>query len=315
MRISFFTLLFGFLAFLFSYLLTPYFTEGDQILYHNFYMRMSESPNILIGFYDYHLMLGAQEPIYFSLVYLLSPLIEKDLLFSIINGLIGYMFAIWAMKNKVHKPLIFLVFFTNYYVYALFFELERLKVGLFILLLLAVIHGARYRISLILSSFAHFQIGALLAASFPLKESVSKINKKSLKIRLLKIIFLCVFIILLGYFADTIVGKIYYYSADITRDRVFDFFKPLAFTIMTILVAPRWARKTVFLSGIAIIAISILVGANRIAIFAFFIFMYWALQKNRGFNPYLLITSIYFAYSGWFFLLNGIDTGNGYIPE
>lgn len=51
-------------------------------------------------------------------------------------------------------------------------------------------------------------------------------------------------------------------------------------------------------------------GYGRINIFAYFIFLYYVLPVNRGFNFFILITTLYFSYSSAIFISRIIKFGN-----
>ena len=88
-------------------------------------------------------------------------------------------------------------------------------------------------------------------------------------------------------------------------------FQVSIFLIMTLLYVKKY-KLTVIFGYIPIIIVSFIVGPERIVIIAYFIFLYYALQYNKGFNLGIGLTSIYFALKSIDFLINVIHTGQGF---
>ena len=53
-------------------------------------------------------------------------------------------------------------------------------------------------------------------------------------------------------------------------------------------------------------------GGERVNMFGYFVFMYFALQVNRGVNLGVILTTLYFSYQTYFFVENIILYGDGF---
>lgn len=81
--------LFAIFAFVVSYLILPFYSAGDQISLRHVY-EMLPNLGFLEGFFYYNGTLDSQEPGYFLLVYVFSGFMDKDLLMSLLNAVLGY---------------------------------------------------------------------------------------------------------------------------------------------------------------------------------------------------------------------------------
>ena len=77
------------------------------------------------------------------------------------------------------------------------------------------------------------------------------------------------------------------------------------------LIYSRKKREIVFLYFPLFIAI-FLIGGDRLNMFGYFIFLYYALQVNRGVNFGVIATSIYYLFKTYEFILNIFLYGEGF---
>jgi hypothetical protein len=71
-------------------------------------------------------------------------------------------------------------------------------------------------------------------------------------------------------------------------------------------------RLETVLIFIPIIVTVLLMGGERINMLGYFVFLYYALSVNRGFNVGILVTSFYFMTSSFRYLVNIIANGDGF---
>ena len=91
---------------------------------------------------------------------------------------------------------------------------------------------------------------------------------------------------------------------------IFNLLRIFIFFLMT-LIYSRKKREIVFLYFPLFIAI-FLIGGDRLNMFGYFIFLYYALQVNRGVNFGVIATSIYYLFKTYEFILNIFLYGEGF---
>ena len=302
--------LFGLIAFIISMFFFGYYTLGDQEHYRLFYSEINNY-SIADGFIAYRNYLGANEPVYFFIVYFLSHIFEKDVLFSIINGFFAFALA-KVLLNLQIKPIILYSFLLNFYFLVLLFSAERLKVSLMFFLIAFLFKKPIYNVFfLFLSILSHLQALILVYVqkfSQLKKEFVKFLNSGNLFKILLAICiilgFISVIFVMRGYLQD----KLLAYSE---KGGISNVIKPIVFFFFTLYYSKaKW--HDIFFMFLPLILASIVVGEERIVIFCYGIFMYYALQVKRGMNFGVFITNTYFIYKGIEFLLNIINNNNGF---
>lgn len=301
------------LFFFFSYIFSNYFTLGDQYYYSRFYSSL-EGVGFINAVLLYREMLSAIEPAYFIIVYSFSDVLSKNVLFSIINALLLYLLLCWVRSRKV-SVLIYPIIFLNFYLFVLLFSAERLKIA-FLFLLLSFVLSKRLRFLFqSLSVFAHVQIILLIfSARVVLIRKLFvdlfvrfKINLAHLSILLF---FLLALVVVVFFAWDYLLAKFIYYSAG--TNGIVQIVKPLIFLFLALTYAGKGERVDVILAILPITFLSYFIGSERLVIFTYVIFMYYALQYNRGFNMGVLITGLYFIYQGIVFLSGIILHGDGF---
>jgi len=105
-----------------------------------------------------------------------------------------------------------------------------------------------------------------------------------------------------------IISKISHY---VGQDGVKGVVKIIIIAIPTIYYAKN-NRKSVFFIFIPIALVSGIIGAERVFILAYFLFLYFALQVKGGFNLGVIVISCYTAFKSYSFLYNLITYGNGF---
>lgn len=288
---------------------TPLYVEGDQYYYNLFYEELA-GQSLRDGYDLYLNFIGAREPLYYLFVYLFSHLgIDKLIVMTCVNVCFAYFLILNLIKYKVNKIIILTLIF-NYYFYVLLFSAERLKMGLFILLL--SFYFNKRVVKLILSLLAllfHFQIILLLFSVLYdfILSSVKKIRSKFKRTIFYLFVFSSIITVLLSVI-DLILLKFNKYSQ---FGGLSNILKPTVFLLLTLIIVKKGRMKVIF-QFLPLIVGSVLVGSDRLVIFCYFLFLLYALRINKGLNLPVIVTSIYFIFMGYEFLDNIFNYGTGF---
>jgi hypothetical protein len=302
------TLLF---ALILNLIFLPQYILGDQLHYRAFYDSIT-SFGISEGFLFYQNSLGSSEPGYFLIAWSLSNLgFQKDVVIIFFNILLaGLSFKIFTRLGA--HPLIATIITTfSYYSYVLFFAAERLKFSIIFFLMFFLFK--RYRN--ILLSFAilcHAQV-LILLSSFGLvfikniffnffKKGILK--KRDLYAVILFFIILAVSIPILG---QHLLSKFESYYSD---RGLSDLLRVFIFFILSFFYSKN--KFNVFLLFMPIFILVFIFGGERINFLGYFLFLYCSLHYRKGFNFGVLATTLYFIYTGYNFLLNITNYGDGF---
>lgn len=305
----FFSMLFGVSSFVMSLFIFPYYTGGDQFFYINFYENIKEY-TFIEGLIFYKSTLGSIEPVYYIIVVLFN-FFNKTLLFSLINGLFGFCLATSLLKRNFH-PL--LLFFTllNFYLLVLFFSAERLKISLLFLLLAYLVNNSKTRtFFLFIAVLSHVQTFILILSSYFsifLLSFKKNFIEKIMNNKFNSIIIIGLLVVVVFYLKDHIIEKFMAYSAN---GGMTDILKPIFFMIMTLFYRKNNKFETILIFTPIIIA-SFFLGEERIVIFSYFIFFYFAMLVRRGFNFGMIIIMIYFSFKGFVFIENVLQYNDGF---
>jgi hypothetical protein len=105
-------------------------------------------------------------------------------------------------------------------------------------------------------------------------------------------------------------GKFHYYWHAAANNSIMSYWQSILFFSLTLLYA-KFRMGIVYTFGIIFIIIY-LVGPERVNMMAYCFFIFHALQINRGFNFGVIITSFYFAFKSLFFVIDILQTGQGF---
>lgn len=297
-------------VFLASLFLFPYFTGGDQVHYRLFYDGvLGRSPAEAFSFYSD--TLGTSEPGYFFLIYFFSGFVSKDILLSLINFLFTYFIFLWLLINRVRfyiLPLLLL----NFYFLVLLFSAERLKLSLLFFLIsyfsVGVIRYVLYAFSL----FSHVQV-LMLFASIQSKRLIYFFRR--FLVGRVAFDFLPLFFSF--FLGGTLVVFLWgHISAKfIVYHELWSgwgaLIKPLLFTCLAMYYAKGKCLEALLASAPMVVA-SFLIGAERVVMFSYFVFMFYSLRCSRGVNFGVIAFSFYFLWRGIIFLYNIINYGDGF---
>jgi hypothetical protein len=300
-------------VFLLSLIVGPYYTSGDQTHYRLTYDAVSLL-SFIDGFLYYNNSLASYEFVHYSLIWLFSRLLDKDVFIAISNAVLGYLLLINLNRIKVYTPLAIILVLSNFYLFVLYFAAERLKYGMiFLLLSLYYIQRAKFFYPFIfLSVISHVQFIILyLAMAFSLlKIHIMRFFTNGLVSK--KILFFLILIFILAILLNKqIVSKFLAYYGTIN---ILDLWKMFMFFTLSL-----WYSKSrkldVLLIFIPLIIAVALFGGERVNMFGYFVFMYYALQVNRGVNFGVLVTTFYFGFQTLFFVENILIFGDGFYAD
>lgn len=304
------SLLFATYSFLLSYFIFPFYTDGDQVFYRGFYESI-QTYDFYDGFLFYTSALGSKEPAYYVLIYFLSGFFAKDVLMSLLNAVFGLLLSRALLRKNVSIIVVLLLFF-NFYLLVIFFPAERLKLGLLLYLMALNFEKFPRNILFGFSIISHIQVGILIMANMLASYANNftsifkgRVNRGAL-LNLTAVLPLAVLLFLLR---DHIISKFGFYSK--SNSGIFDLFKPIFFVIITLIYARNKKLEALAMHALLLVAV-IFLGPERIVIFSYFIFMFYAVQVNRGLNIGVLLVSGYFFFMGLIFIANIFTYGNGF---
>lgn len=301
----------GGLVCLLTYVVSLYYTGGDQAGYGEAY-RAVRGIDPALAFNIYERFISTVEFLHFVLVYIASNfLIDKNIFFSMLNGLfaIACVRAMRTMEVNIFLAMSFV--FTNYYFYVCYFAAERLKIALlfFIVGIFTVSKLGRY-FWYVLSIMSHVTVMLLLAGRILQKVVILCRWRQGAQAKSVAELAFFVFAIFLSiyYFGDYAFWKFqqYYELAD---NNLRSAIPILVYVAISLYYAEK--KSEVFIDFIPI-ALAFTVLGSRINMFAYFAFLKYGLRVNYGINVGIASTSLYFAYKSALFLNTVFNTGQAF---
>lgn len=302
----FFLILFVFIA---SLIILPYFVGGDQVHYIRVYYELSNL-GLIEGYIFYNLSLSSYEFVHFFLSWFFSRVMDKNLFIALFNAILALSVILIFDKRRVYFFVTVLFMVSNFYLLVLFFSAERLKFGT-IFFLLSVYYFDRIKIFsffVLISVSAHAQFiiiyGGILF-NWLIKKCVRLYRTGLISLTAL---YILVFSLLLVFLMSSQLQV--KFIAYFRFSEAYDFLRLGVFFLMAIWYSSK-KQQTVFVFLPLFIAV-MLFGGDRVNMFGYFVFLFYALQVNRGLNLGVAITSAYFAYASYNHLLNIIIHGDGF---
>lgn len=305
--------LFSFLiVFILSLILAPYYYSGDQLIYNQVYKDV-KGLDIWSAWIAYDLVLKTKEIIHFIFIYIASPFISKNLLMSLMNGLLAY-YATYAMQLlKTNTLIILWTVILNYYFLVLYFAAERLKFAF----LFFAIAFCWYLIKGIKNYKGHFYVGiAILSHIQILAFCVSFLNTEIFKTKtwkniswhhliILGVIGVCITFFLHSYIIEKFMT--FFKLHNLSYKSMIPIFLLLALSFRY----SNWSTSSLYAFLPIIIGI-LLIGGDRLNMMGYFIFLFYACQFNRGVNFGLIALNGYFTYKTYIFFEKILHHGNGF---
>jgi hypothetical protein len=295
-----------------SYYFSLHYVGGDQLHYTRFYNDI-RGVNIFSAFIMYRNYLGASEPIYFIIIYLVSSFVDKNIFMALINGVFMFFVTKLLMLLRINKYFILTLLF-NFYFLVLFLAAERLKFSLlfFVLFIYYIQKKKTSFLFLILSILSHVQT-ILLLLSVYINKLVNSIANIFIHLKIKKssyiVPILIISLIVLYILKDHFVRKIASYSGD--GFNIHNIVKPVIFMLFTFFIYKKKLLK-IFLMFLPMIVGSYFFGETRIVILAYFLFLFLSFKESSNINIFIFLTSIYFIYKGVVFLNDVILYGTGF---
>ncbi len=296
-----------------SMIILPHYQGGDQLFYRETYSLLSDL-DFIKGYKVYFLNLGATEPIYYLIIWISSHIgIDKDIFIAIANSILTYVALGLLIRRNVSLLISAIVVLTNYYFWVMYTGAERLKFGFIFLIisLYSIKNLKRFSTIAVLSHFQTTLIYIPMLFSYVVKSimpiiSSKKVRTGSMIISILTLIFLLVFVVI---FYSQILSKVQYYFINGESH----LYKIFLFMLLTIIYAGKKQNiENVVLLFIPLIILTFIVGDERVNMMGYFIFLYYAVQVNKGINMGVLVSSLYFIVKTYFFMDNILVHGDGF---
>jgi hypothetical protein len=296
-----------------TYQFSRYYVAGDQVGYNDAY-RAVRGIGPLTAFELYQDFISTLEFVHYSIVYIASNLlIDKNLLFSLINGAFS-VFIVRSLRDFNVNIIVSLIFvFTNYYVYVCYFAAERLKLALLFLLVGAYLaRGVLSRTLCLTAAITSHVSVIILISGAAMKRILANLNgwRQSSNWMLLELlIFLSSLAFFYIFFGEYILWKLHQYI--FYHKFSWGSLVPLVLYISASLYYTKNKGDVVVDFIPAVIAFALL-GGSRVNMFAYMIFLKHGLQYNRGVNWGVAVTSVYFAAKSVSFVKSVLETGQGF---
>lgn len=300
-------------VFLLTLLIAPYYVEGDQHWYIIAYNELSDL-GLVEGYESYQNMVGSKEYIHYLLIRLASGLgVEKDVFVGISNAFLAYFAMKLFEKWKVSVFVAMSIVLTNFYMVVMYFAAERLKFG-FIFLVLSMMYvgsNKRFYALAFLAVSAHVQVLVMYASILfnHLFRAVARFAR-TLRISVKGIVLPLLLLVPLVFLAEYMYLKAVYYFALANAKDASDLIRIVLLLILSLWYSKN--KKETFLLFIPMILAVFIVGADRINMMGYFVFLYYGLQYRGGRNLGVLATSAYFAFKSYYFVSDIIEYGNGF---
>ena len=297
------------IVFALSLLISPHYMLGDQEIYRRFF-EILPTLSFADGFIHYSQTLTSIEPGYYTISWIFSRFLEKDLFISILNAILAFYSMQLLIRWRASIYVAASIVLTNFYFHVLFFAAERLKVSfIFLTMALAHVNGSKFYFFSALSAISHIQILIVYMMLLFREFSIEFIRIiTSGKIKKYFLIGLIAFFLTLVVMSGQIIEKLSAYV--VIGFDIQSVYKLLVFYFMTLVYSRN--RSDVTILFIPLFIAALMIGDERINMFGYFVFLYYAIPINKGFNMGVVLTSAYFFYKTIIFVHNIIVSGDGF---
>jgi len=297
------------IVFALSLLISPHYMLGDQEHYRGVF-EILPTLSFVNGFIHYSQALSSIEPGHYTISWIFSRFLEKDLFISILNAILAFYSMQLLIRWRASIYVAASIVLTNFYFYVLFFAAERLKVSfIFLTMALAHVNGSKFYFFSALSAISHIQILIVYMMLLFREFSIEFIRIiTSGKIKKYFLIGLIAFFLTLVVMSGQIIEKLSAYV--VIGFDIQSVYKLLVFYFMTLVYSRN--RSDVTILFIPLFIAVLMIGDERINMFGYFVFLYYAIPINKGFNMGVVLTSAYFFYKTIIFVHNIIVSGDGF---
>lgn len=305
-------------VFILTLIIAPYYIGGDQRTYISVYDKLFKL-DFQEGFEFYTQTLTSKEYVHYSIIWLASGLgVDKNLVMAVSNAFLAYFAMRVFEKWRVSIFVAITIVLANYYMLVLYFAAERLKFG-FLFLVLSMLYikrNNRFYMLAGLAIFAHAQVLLLYVSMLFTQVSMFLARFfKTFEFSIKKIFIFMMVLAPIAYFlAEYILDK----SAKYATGNAFGAgvglkidFTRIVLLLMLSLWYSKNKKETVLLFIPLMVAVSV-VGGDRVNMMAYFVFLYYGLQCNRGLNFGVLASTAYFTFKSYGFVADIIKYGDGF---
>ena len=313
-----------FCVFIGSFIFAPYYFGGDQYHYNRIFDE-AKHLSLLDAYTLYRARLVSWELGHFIVIWVTAGLgIEKNLVMALANSTLAYFIMKICNKWGVSLLVSSSICITNFYMFALYFSAERLKFAFlfFIISIYYLNNRKKLLVFSFLSMVSHLQFVILyLAFVFPkfFGEYLKRLKRIFITSRIVvrTELFGTTALLIMGIFIWVIMGEHlinkfnYHWIIAKNESAILNIYRVLIFFGMTIFYAKK-KYKVITLNYLPLIIAIYFVSGNRLNIFAYVLFLSYALAYKRGLNFGVIVTSIYFFFKSIGFVNRIVDTGYGY---
>ena len=294
-------------SFIISNLISPLHIAGDQTHYEKAY-ELIRDKDLLNALGLYRTIIFTDEIGHFLIIWIAANLgIAKLTLMSFLNSGLACLNYYWLRRKGFSRTFSLVLTISNYYLYAMFFTLERLKVAaIFLLLFLTIANRSRFRILLLFASaVSHIQTAIITGIVFVSQLMSGRIRLFSAGVLIL---FICLGVFWITqpfqFFYDklTFYTKTHYLSQ--STNQILAQTALLPFFVF----CSKNRKETITFLVLLIFLISIL-GGDRLNMFFYFGFIYFSREKSIITKFLLLLTAFYFTLKITSYLVMVSETG------
>lgn len=300
-----------------SLILGNLYVGGDNNGYRAIYNGVADL-DIFNAYFLYNYVITTVEFVHFIFVWIASNLgIDRILFLSICNTLLAGLIIKTFDNLKVNLLVTSCFIITNFYLYVLFFDTERLKFG-FIFFLLFFLFRKKKTLSFflsILSIFSHLQI-LILFLGRGLQLFINEIKPLLFKFQFKKSLLLALPMMMVLLFAinttqiagtNYLLFKVMAYGGDRSLS---DFLRITIFFLIALFYTKDKSETLIYFLPLFVAVY--FVGGDRINMMGYIFCLYYCLPYRAGLNLGVLITSLYFLYANIDFVKKIILYGNGF---
>lgn len=303
-----FKILCALVVFVYSFVLGPYVVNGDQEIYRSIYKEIGNL-SFLQAYFYYLSHIDSKEFVHFIISWMFSYFdVNKDFFIAISNSVLAYIVAMLCLNLKASRVIIFILIITSFYMNVLYFPAERLKFGMmfFFLSLIFLNEKKKFYIYLLISSLAHAQIliSYMSMLFYKIMLDLEMLLKKQKISKSLVVYIVCSFSIILV-MGDHISSKLSAYLGDI---KWIDVGKMMLILLFSIYYSKN-KRRVVYMF-VPLILVVFVIGSDRVFMLGYLLFLYNALQINRGVNFGICLSLVYFGIKSYFFIFNILEYGH-----
>lgn len=298
-------------VFALSIMIEPYYIYGDQVHYHRVYNGLNGF-NIADAYIFYKANIDSREPGYFFLAWASSNLsIEKNYFITFFNVILSFFAYKYLIKKGGHPFIVFVIISFGYYSCVLFFAAERLKFS-FIFLLIGLVYSKKSSIFYILSVITHSQMVIVFISAFMLKikTDILRLFTKLIVTKRFLLLLIGVSSISVVVFISMQEHFLSKFDSYFELRNIVELSKLFSFFALSYLYAKN--RSDVVIFFIPLFFFTLIFGGERVNFIGYFAFLYFSIYYKKGFNFGVLLTTVYFLYAGFDFVLNILKYGSGY---